>query len=125
MRTLKILLAISLALTFLSGCGSKETKGQHTATTASWAFEFVVWDGDAYAVSHEKKEIKKVGKEIGSVTQFSNKEGTYSDGFSNKFPVGTKLYELQGVDPKKSIAIGLQDGTYIKADNQGKYSENK
>ena len=118
MRITKALLLFFFVLILLSGCGLKGQKVSVNQTNKDWAFDFVVWHSNIYSTS---EKITKVGKEIGSVTKFSDVEGTYSDGFSNKFQVGTKLYEIPDIDTKKSIAIKIQDGTYVKADYQGKY----
>lgn len=117
MKIQKVLMLICLSFVLISGCGSSLT-GQ-TGQTASWAYEFVVWKGDSYKITSEK--VTNVGKEIGQVTHYSDREGTYSGNFSNRYPVGTKYYEIQGVDTNQSIAIQTPDGSYLKAVDQGKY----
>lgn len=116
MKAVKIVLAFCFGLAFLTGCGLKQT-GQTTSRVS----EFVVWNGDIYEVTSEK--VNNVGKEIGEVTKFSDTEGTYTGNFSNVFPVGTKYYEIQGVDTKISIAVKTPDGSYAKADDRGQYGQ--
>jgi hypothetical protein len=108
---------LCLGLSVLSGCSSQKTNSTETRTSsaASWAFEFVVYNGYIYKISSDK--VTNVGKEIGEVTNYSDKEGTYSGNFSNKYPVGTKYYAIQSVDSNKSIAIQLSDGSYVRADD--------
>lgn len=65
-----------------------------------------------------KSEIED---EIGEVKQYSDYEGIYSNGFSNKYPVGTKLYKIKGIDTAENIAIESEQGRYINAKNNGKY----
>jgi hypothetical protein len=121
MKIITVLVSIYLTVSFLSGCDSKQlnNKGIATSSAASWAFEFVVYNGHIYKVTADK--VINVGKEIGTVTNYSDTEGTYTGNFSNIYPVGTKYYEIQGIDTNKSIAIKLKGGGYIRADNQGKY----
>lgn len=121
MKILNMLVSLCLCLTILSGCVSQQTKNSETTTmsTASWAYEFVVYDGYIYVVTSEK--VTNIVKEIGEVTYYSDNEGTYTGNFSNKFPVGTKYYDIQNIDMEKSIAIQLEDGSYVRADSQGKY----
>lgn len=90
---------------------------------ASWAYEFVVWDGDVYVVSDEV--VNNVEKEIGHVTKYSDKEGTYFGNFSNVYPKGTNYFSIKGVSTDEAIAIQTKEGTYIKANNDGEYAGNK
>ncbi|WP_313892204.1 hypothetical protein [Psychrobacillus sp.] len=90
---------------------------------ASWAYEFVVWNGDVYVVSDEA--IENVNKEIGHVTKYSDREGTYSGNFSNVYPKGTSYFSIEGVSTDEAIAIQGKDGTYMKANKDGEYAGNK
>ncbi|BAU28938.1 hypothetical protein DFP93_103215 [Aneurinibacillus soli] len=90
---------------------------QKQQKTASWAYQFIKWNGVTYVVTGEK--IKTVGKEIGSVSSYSDKEDTIQSGvFSNKYPVGTKFFEIVGTDIKKAIAVEEKGRIYIKAINE-------
>lgn len=86
---------------------------------ASWAYPFVVWNGYIYVVSDE--QVEKVEKEIGHVTKYSDREGTYSGNFSNIFKKGTKYYAIKGISPDEAIAVQDGKGNYIKATRDGKY----
>lgn len=90
---------------------------------ASWAYPFVVWNGYIYVVSEEK--VEKVEKEIGHVTKYSDREGTYSGNFSNIFKKGTKYYSIKGISLDEAIAVQDGKGNYVKATRDGKYEGNK
>jgi hypothetical protein len=65
--------------------------------------------------------VQTVDKQIGTVTNHSDNESTQQKGtFSNKFPVGTKLFRIPNTDTNTAIAIKTKDGTYIVAIAQGK-----
>ncbi|WP_277584851.1 hypothetical protein [Psychrobacillus antarcticus] len=90
---------------------------------ADWAYAFVVWDDYVYVVTDE--QVDEVEKEIGHVTKYSDREGTYSGNFSNAYPKGTKYYSIQGISTDEAIATQEDDGTYIKAKRDGEYASNK
>jgi hypothetical protein len=90
---------------------------------ASWAYLFVVWDGYTYVVSDEN--VTEIDKEIGHVTKYSDREGTYSGNFSNIYKKGTKYYSIKGINTDEAIAIQDKDGKYKKATREGKYEGNK
>ena len=62
---------------------------------ADWAYSFVVWYGFIYVVSDEFVEV--VDKEIGHVTKYSDREGTYSGNFSNRYKKGTAYFSIKGI----------------------------
>ncbi|KLT17944.1 hypothetical protein AA980_11135 [Neobacillus vireti] len=90
---------------------------------ASWAYLFVVWDGYTYVVSEEY--VTEIDKEIGHVTKYSDREGTYSGNFSNIYKKGTKYYSIKGISTDEAIAIQEKDGKYKKATREGEYAGNK
>lgn len=90
---------------------------------ADWAYAFVVWDDYVYVISTE--QVDEVDKEIGHVTKYSDREGTYSGNFSNSYPKGTKYYSIQGKSTDEAIAIQEDYGSYIKATREGEYAGNK
>ena len=101
---------VFLMLLIISGCSS----------SADWNSSFVVWNDDMYEVGNEY--VGEIDEEIGKVTRYSDKEGTYSGNFSNKYSKGTKLYSIKGIHPDEAIAIE-EDGEFRKAINVGKYGE--
>ena len=108
-----------VAIAFLSGC-SNDPSAIIKNSTASWAFQFVVWDGYIYQLSDEY--VEDVVEEIGEVTKYSDMEGTYSGNFSNVYEKGTKYYAMQGISTEEAIAIE-EEGKYRKAIRDGKYGE--
>ncbi|WP_342599377.1 hypothetical protein MHB48_18815 [Psychrobacillus sp. FSL H8-0483] len=92
-------------------------------TLASWAYSFVVWDGYVYVITNET--VNEVDEEIGHVTKYSDREGTYSGNFSNVFPKGTKYYSIVGVSTDEAISVEDGNGAYIKANRSGEYAGNK
>lgn len=93
--------------------------GAKTMASKSWPFPFVVYNGGIYAEGDI--EVVEAGKEIGEVTSYTDREGTYSGNFSNVYPVGTKYYEIPGTEPSEAIAVERGEGVYIRADYRGKY----
>lgn len=94
-----------------------EASAPAVTSSASWAYLFVVYNGSTYVVGSE--EVAAIGKEIGEVTSYSDREGTYAGNFSNRYPVGTKFYEIEGTDPSEAIAVEATDGWYVRADYRG------
>ncbi|MEB2302737.1 hypothetical protein LAV72_24380 [Lysinibacillus xylanilyticus] len=90
------------------------------SSSADWNSSFVIWDGYIYEISEEY--VIEINEEIGHVTKHSDKEGTYSGNFSNKYKKGTKYYSIEGINTDEAIAIE-EDGKYRKAIRDGKYGE--
>lgn len=90
------------------------------SSNADWNSAFVVWNGDMYEISN--KYVEEADEEIGKVTKYSDREGTYSGNFSNKYRKGTRLYSIKDIKKDDAIAIE-EDGKYRKAVNSGKYGE--
>ncbi|MFJ7975963.1 hypothetical protein ACIQZI_09750 [Peribacillus sp. NPDC096379] len=108
---------MSLFFVFLIGCTFLIS-----TTYASWAYAFVVYDGNIYVVSETHIKPNKIGKKIGKVTKYSDREGTYSGNFSNQFPKETDYYEIKGATTKEAIAIKESKESFIKAKYDGKYT---
>lgn len=83
--------------------------------SASWAYPFIVNKGNIYVITDEQIDPSQIGKNIGKVTKYSDREGTYSGNFSNRYPKGTPYYEIKGIDPLEAIAIQESDNVYVKA----------
>ncbi|QUW22597.1 hypothetical protein JSQ81_03155 [Sporosarcina sp. Marseille-Q4063] len=90
-------------------------------SNSSWVSSFVVWDGYIYQISDEY--VDKINEEIGEVTMYSDREGTYSGNFSNEYKKGTKYYSIEGISTDDAIAIKENDDKYRKAIRNGKYGE--
>jgi hypothetical protein len=89
---------------------------------ADWAYSFVVYDGYVYVISDE--HVIDIGKEIGQVTKYSDREGSYYGNFSNTYEEGTKYYSINGISTGTAIAVD-DHGTYIKAIRDGVYAGSK
>lgn len=113
------LMYLLLIIVFVSGCGASGSS--ESESSADWAFSFVIWNDDMYEILEDKVSPEDIGEEIGEIRQHSDSEGMYSNGFSNKYPVGTKLYTLDGLDLSEYMAIRIGEDHYIKAKNNGKY----
>jgi preprotein translocase subunit SecG len=87
----------------------------HIKVSADWAYAFVVNDGDTFMISNEVVDELDVGQQVGEVTRYSDREGTYSGNFSNIYPKGTTFYAIEGISPNEAIAIKTENNSYIKA----------
>ncbi|MEY8745176.1 hypothetical protein [Paenibacillus tundrae] len=119
MRAIKkwqsICIALFLAIIVISGCRAMDDS---TGSISSWAYSFVVWNNHTYNITNEPLTKDEIDHDIGHVRQYSDKEGSYEDGFSNKYPVGTKLYKVKGVETAEYIAVEIQEDQFIKATNE-------
>ncbi|WP_033542155.1 hypothetical protein [Planococcus sp. CAU13] len=82
----------------------------------SWAYGFVVWDGNVYEVKEEEfLQENEVGEVIGEVeTQADDMTGNHYGNASNYYPLGTKYYEIAGTPASEAIAVEV-DGQWLKA----------
>lgn len=112
MKALRFVFSVVIfaVLVVIAGCSSR----------ADWNSVFVVWNGYMYEVSDEY--VDEIDEEIGQVTKYSDREGTYAGNFSNKYSKGTKLYSIKGINTDEAIAID-EEGKYRKAINNGRYGE--
>lgn len=113
MKALSLLSTLGLIVLIATGCGSTQAT-QRTTATASWAFNGINWNHRIYKIT--RQTVQHVGKQVTSVTTFSQDETTPETGtFSNYFAVGTKIFAIPGTDDTKAIAVEKSDGTYVKA----------
>lgn len=91
------------------------------AVHADWASRFVVYAGGNYTVTDEVIDPSSIGDNIGQVTQYSDREGTYRGNFSNVFPKGTAYFAIRDIDANQRIAVLTPEGTYIAAAYSGPY----
>ena len=90
------------------------------SSSSDWNSSFVVWDDYMYEISDEY--VTDVEEEIGKVTKYSDKEGTYAGNFSNTYKKGTKYFAISGITTDEVIAVE-EDGQYRKAYQVGKYGK--
>lgn len=96
---------------------------QNVSYATSWAYLFVVWEGNIYVVS-EGEYVTEVEQVIGEVTNYSDME-QLGGNFSNAYPKGTKYYSIKGINSEDSIAIEVEGGNYLKAFREGPYTYSK
>lgn len=114
--TMFIVLMMSFAFT---GCSLQDSNnGQHTVSSSSWASKnMLVINGKKYVGTNEK--VSKVGKKLGVIKTFSTKETDYNtESFSNTYPKGTNLYEIEGTDSSNAIAVEIEKNKFIKASRE-------
>jgi len=120
LKRFSFLLCTILSIILVSGCGNQE-KILGSNSSADWAYNFVIWNDDIYEITEDKIEPNKIRIEIGEVKKYSDFEGIYGNGFSNKYPAGTKLYSVKDVETSDYIALQIEEGLFIKAIDKGKY----
>ncbi|UOE94722.1 hypothetical protein [Alkalihalobacillus sp. LMS39] len=82
----------------------------------SWAYAFVVWNGNVYQVTGEEVGESFIGQQIGKVTTKPNDmTGRYYGNASNSYPKGTKYYEIEGIETNEAIAVEEKAGVWFKA----------
>ncbi|MGP4107902.1 hypothetical protein [Virgibacillus sp. L01] len=83
----------------------------------SWAYSFVVWNGNVYEVKEEKVLEDEVGKIIGKVkTKPNDMTGNYYGNASNVYPKGTKYFEINSIPTETAIAVEVEENKWQKAD---------
>ena len=107
----KLIILFIACIFIFSSCSHTEKLKQYSSESWSY-YGIVIWNNHTYLDSNEK--INNVGKQIGTIEYYSDKETDEKNNFSNKYKIGTKLYEIPKVDINESIAIEVTKGSYIK-----------
>ncbi|TSI02547.1 hypothetical protein [Lysinibacillus sp. BW-2-10] len=82
----------------------------------SWAYSFVVWNGNVYEVTEENVLKSELVKVIGEVkTKPNDMAGNYYGDASNSYPKGTKYYEIMGTSTESAIAVEIEEKQWVKA----------
>ncbi|OWR31963.1 hypothetical protein CDO73_05680 [Saccharibacillus sp. O23] len=121
-----------LIVLLLAGCSSKD----QVATSSSWAFPFVVYQGTAYGLNGGGEAAP--GDKLGEVTfvfsdeqlepdveKFLNsaepedRERLRSGIYGQSVPVGTAIYAIDGISPEEAIAVETEKGVYRRAEKAG------
>lgn len=110
-----IMLLITIFL--ISGCKERDIKNDVVSNTqSSWAYNLIVYGNKIYTVSEKEIKPDKIRKEIGEIEYYSTEEKEkLKNNFSNLYKEGTKIYEIEGVDINRSIAVKTEDGRYIES----------
>ncbi|MFC3748239.1 hypothetical protein [Paenibacillus sp. GCM10012306] len=124
MKIKLVLLSIFL-LILLTGCthnSAKQSnvtnsKDTHTESSESWPFDKLIrFNKHVYMGSDDKIAITEVQELLGVIENSSDDETIASkENFSNYYPVGTKLYTIQGSSSQEAIAIEIDKDTYVLA----------
>lgn len=120
---MKKMLLLIVTVFALTGCGQSPSQSPPTSSgsSSSWAYKLINWHNHIYKLTSE--QVKTVGKQIGSVTNYSTVESTPPTGtFSNFFPVGTKIFEIPNVPTSTAFAVQTKDG-YVKLVDTGAYGQ--
>jgi hypothetical protein len=87
-----------------------------SAQALSWAYPFVVWDGNVYEVTEEKVPESQIEKKIGEVeTRPDDMTGDYYGNASNEYPIGTKYFEIKDLPADEGIAVEIAENEWQKA----------
>ena len=67
--------------------------------SVSWAYVFVVWEGNVYEVKQDESIAdSEIGEVIGKVKTIPNDmTGSYFGNASNYYSKGTKYYKMKGI----------------------------
>lgn len=90
-------------------------------TGASWAYPFVMWNDENYRITNVEVPPSDIDQQIGKIRRYSDRESSsVSNGFSNAYPKGTKLFAIKGESQEDSIALEVEEGRFVKAEGKGK-----
>ncbi|MGE7667007.1 hypothetical protein ACQKMN_14960 [Ureibacillus composti] len=88
-----------------------------TASALSWAYAFVVYNGNVYEVTDEVVSVSEVDGQIGEVkSKPDDQTGDYYGDASNFYEIGTPYYEMKGTSKTEAIAVENGDGQFKKAE---------
>ena len=84
--------------------------------SVSWAYVFVVWEGNVYEVKQDESIAdSEIGEVIGKVKTIPNDmTGSYFGNASNYYSKGTKYYKMNGISTADAIAI-KEGNQWVKA----------
>ncbi|MGD6896710.1 hypothetical protein [Bacillus infantis] len=87
-----------------------------SAQALSWAYPFVVWDGNVYEVTNENVPESLIGENIGEVeTRPDDMTGKYYGNASNEYQIGTNYFEIMDLPTDEGIAVEIADNEWRKA----------
>ena len=82
----------------------------------SWAYSFVVWDGNVYEVKEDNIPESEIGNKIGEVkTKPNDMTGNYYGDASNAYPKGTEYFEINRISTEIAIAVEVEENKWQKA----------
>ncbi|WP_223068303.1 NisI/SpaI family lantibiotic immunity lipoprotein [Paenibacillus caui] len=107
---MRLLLIMLLTIFVLAGCSAQRPEGGSYPST-------VVLNNIQYGLSVEKVTQDKIGNQLGVVKRIVQPMPKENEE-SNEAPVGSKLYEIKGIEPNEAIAVEI-NGEYRKAYKNG------
>lgn len=95
-----------------------------SASLPSLTYIQIIFYFHNYNISDEKVDKNLLGIKVGTINTYSSNEKDVKEGetFSNFYPIGTELYEINGVNRMKSLAVKNQ-GKFCKLNYVGEYGE--
>jgi hypothetical protein len=107
---------ILLCLLLIVGLGGCTTKtGDNNAPSS------IAWNNLIYGPSGTEVSQSELGKQLGEIKRI-NKPMPVQNGDSNNMPVGSKIFEIKGIDINEAIVIEKdgKDYKFIKKDSLNK-----
>lgn len=89
----------------LVGCTTKTSNETYPAA--------IVWDSIKYGVSQTEVSKDELGKQLGEIKRIKEPM-TIENGDSNCISIGSKIFEIKGIDTKEVLAIE-ENGKIYKA----------
>lgn len=77
----------------------------------------IAWDNSIYSPSDMEIHQSELGKQLGEIKRIK-KPIPVQNGDSNRIPVGSKIFEIKGIDTNDAIAIE-RDGKTYKFEKKG------
>ena len=112
MRVLSFLVLI-MASVCLTGCSQRTFEGPSAKENNAIYASMLIFNNASYYLSSEVISKENLEEQIGQV----EKQVTPSpknNGEANECPVGTKIFQIKGVDVRESVAVDFQN-EYRKA----------
>lgn len=101
-----MLIICLLSMFMFAGCTSKagsSTAGQYPIAVA--------WNDISYGLSVTEISKDELGKQLGEIKR-KKEPMPIENGDANDTPVGSKLFEIKGVDAKEAIAVEINGKAY-------------
>lgn len=92
-----------LFILIFAGCTTKSMDGSYPSAVA--------WDNISYGLSSIEVTKSELGNQLGEVKRIKEPM-PIENGDANNTPVGSKIFEINGIDTKEAIAIEKNGKTY-------------
>jgi len=98
-----------LSMLLSAGCNTKSIDGSYPTA--------VVWDNKSYGLSVTEVTKSELGNQLGEIKRIKEPI-PLENGDANNTTVGSKIFEIKGIDTKEAIAIE-KNGKIYKAIKNG------